>query len=45
LTRAELDLLSERRGAVRADIGFLIGRIIDRSELQRAIDTLDLIGP
>ena len=45
LTRAELDLLIERRGAVQADFGFLIGRIIDRSELERAIATLGLIEP
>jgi hypothetical protein len=34
-----------RRGAVEGDTGFLIGRIVDRSELGRAVDTLELIEP
>jgi hypothetical protein len=45
LTRAELDLLALRRGTVESDSGFLIGRIVDRSELERAVDTLELIEP
>jgi hypothetical protein len=45
LTGAELDLLVLRRGAVQCSTGFLIGRIVDRSELERAVDTLELIGP
>jgi hypothetical protein len=35
LTAAELDLLVLRRGAIEGDTGFLIGRIVDRSELER----------
>jgi hypothetical protein len=45
LTAAELDLLVLRRGAVEGATGFLIGRIVDRSELERAVDTLELIEP
>jgi hypothetical protein len=45
LTRAELDLLALRRGAVESDTGFLVGRIVDRSELERAVDTIELIEP
>ena len=45
LTRAELDLLALRRGTVESDTGFLIARIVDRSELERAVDTVDLIEP
>lgn len=45
LTRAELDLLALRRGTVESDTGFLIGRIVDRSELERAVDTVELIEP
>jgi len=45
LTGAELDLLVLRRGAVEGDTGFLIGRIVDRSELERAVCTLELIDP
>jgi hypothetical protein len=44
LTRAELDLLALRRGT-ESDTGFLIGRIIDRSEFERAVDTVELIEP
>ena len=45
LARAELDLLALRRGTVASDTGFLIGRIVDRSELERAMDTVELIEP
>ena len=45
LTRAELDLLTLRRGTDESDTGFLIGRIVDRSELERAVDTVELIEP
>jgi hypothetical protein len=45
LARAELDVLALRRGAVTSDTGFLIGRIVDRSELERAVDTVELIEP
>jgi mRNA-degrading endonuclease RelE of RelBE toxin-antitoxin system len=45
LTRAELDLLALRRGTVRGDTGFLIERIVRRSELERAVDTLKSIEP
>ena len=43
LTAAELDLLVLRRGAAEGATGFFIGRIVDRSELERAVDTLELI--
>ena len=45
LTDAELDLLVLRRGAVQGNVGFLIARIVDRSELERAVETLELIKP
>lgn len=45
LTRKELDRLVLRRGALDGDVGFLIGRIVDRSKLERAVDALDFIGP
>jgi hypothetical protein len=45
LTRAELDLLAFPQGAAESDSGFLIGRIVDRSELERALDTVELIEP
>ena len=45
LTRAELDLLALRRGTAESDTGFLIARIVDRSGLERAVDTVELIEP
>jgi hypothetical protein len=45
LTRSELDLLVLRRGALEGDTGFLVGRIVHRSELERAVDTPELIEP
>jgi hypothetical protein len=45
LTRAELDALAQRRGTPESDTGFLVARIIDRAELERAIETLDLVEP
>jgi hypothetical protein len=45
LTRAELDLLMLRRGGLKGETGFFVGRIVDRSELERAVDTLELIEP
>lgn len=45
LTRAELDMLVLRRGALDGETGFLVGRIVDRSELERAVDALELTEP
>jgi hypothetical protein len=35
----------QRRTLGRRHTGFLIGRIVDRSELERAVDTVELIEP
>jgi hypothetical protein len=43
LTRAELDLLALRRGTFEGDTGLLVGRVVDRSELERAVDTLEVV--
>jgi hypothetical protein len=45
LTRKELDRLVLRRGTLEGDAGFLVGRIVDRSKLERAVDTLEFIEP
>jgi mRNA-degrading endonuclease RelE of RelBE toxin-antitoxin system len=45
LTPAELEMLARRRGGLDAETGFYVGRIVDRSELERAVDTLELSEP
>jgi len=42
LSRAEMDLLVMRRGALAGETGYLVARVVDRAELERAVDTLDL---
>jgi hypothetical protein len=44
LTRGEMDVLCLRRGTLAGATGFLIGRVVDKQDVERAIDTLDLIG-
>jgi hypothetical protein len=31
-----------RRGALAGETGYLVARVVDRAELERAVDTLDL---
>lgn len=42
LSRSEMDGLVLRRGALAGENAYLIARIVDRAELERAVDNLDL---
>lgn len=43
LTPREIDLLVMRRGTLESSTGFLIARIVNRKDLERAVATIDLV--
>jgi hypothetical protein len=45
LTAAELDGLRARRGGTKGEQGYLVGRIVHRSELEEAVERLAAYPP